>query len=32
MLGCETVVRIAQAFPQKSDREVVEKGSIFGTL
>jgi hypothetical protein len=32
MLGCETVVCVAQAFPQASDREVVEKADVFQRL
>jgi hypothetical protein len=32
MLGCETVVSVAQAFPEASDREVVEKADVFERL
>jgi hypothetical protein len=28
MFGCETEVFVAQAFPEKAAREVVEKGAI----
>jgi hypothetical protein len=32
MLVCETDVSVAQAFPEASDREVVEKADVFERL
>jgi hypothetical protein len=32
MPGCETVVFVAQAFPEASDCEVVEKADVFEHL